>query len=149
GNPVDARLDELDGARLAEVALGLLDAGPDPIARQPAGHEDDIAVRTSHATPAVRERLDLQQELLAASRPRGPLCRRRGHPSYRCSPLAFDLGPYRRRAERFCEELSREYYRHLAGHKPDLAIEPIYEAYADLFERDAVGRLRELNAAAG
>src|SRR5204863_5436270 len=45
-DPVDARLDELDGARLAEVALGLLDPGPDPIARQPAGHEDDIAVRT-------------------------------------------------------------------------------------------------------
>jgi hypothetical protein len=58
--------------------------------------------------------------------------------------LGFDLDRYRRRAERFCEELSREYYMHLAGHKPDLELEPIYRGYEDLFTRDAVGRLREL-----
>jgi hypothetical protein len=58
--------------------------------------------------------------------------------------LTFDLDDYRRRAERFSEELSREYYLHLAGHKPDLEIEPIYGGHADLFEIDAVKRLREL-----
>ena len=60
--------------------------------------------------------------------------------------MGFDLDEYRRRAERFCEELSREYYLHLAGHKPDLEIEAIYRGYADLFTRDAMGRLRELAA---
>jgi hypothetical protein len=58
--------------------------------------------------------------------------------------LGFDLDRYRRRAERFCEELSREYYLHLAGRKPDLELEPIYRAYEELFTREAVGRLREL-----
>jgi hypothetical protein len=58
--------------------------------------------------------------------------------------LEFDLDRYRERAERFCEELSREYYLHLAGHKPELALEPIYRRHEDLFSRDAVGRLREL-----
>jgi hypothetical protein len=60
--------------------------------------------------------------------------------------VTLELDPYRQRAEAFCEELSREYYRHLAGHKPDLEIEAIYQAYGDLFTRDAVGRLRELAA---
>jgi hypothetical protein len=58
--------------------------------------------------------------------------------------LRFDLDSYRRRAEGFSEELSREYYLHLAGRKPDLEIEPIYRGYADLFTGEAVGRLREL-----
>jgi hypothetical protein len=58
--------------------------------------------------------------------------------------LRFDLDHYRRRAEGFSEELSREYYLHLAGRKPELEIEPIYDGYADLFTREAVGRLREL-----
>jgi hypothetical protein len=58
--------------------------------------------------------------------------------------LGFDLDLYRRRAERFCEELSREYYMHLAGRKADLELEPIYGAYEDLFTREAVGGLREL-----
>jgi hypothetical protein len=62
--------------------------------------------------------------------------------------LSFDLDEYRRRAERFCEELSREYYLHLAGHKPELEIEPIYQGYADLFATEDVERLRELCGAA-
>jgi hypothetical protein len=57
--------------------------------------------------------------------------------------LPFELDSYRRRAENFCEELSREYYLHLAGRKPDLELEPIYRGYADLFTREAVGRVRE------
>ncbi|MGH2965642.1 MAG: hypothetical protein ACRDMH_09720 [Solirubrobacterales bacterium] len=60
--------------------------------------------------------------------------------------MGFDLDRYRQRAERFCEELSREYYLHLAGRKPDLELEPIYRGYEDLFTRDAVARLRELVA---
>lgn len=57
--------------------------------------------------------------------------------------MGFDLDRYRGRAESFCEELSREYYLHLAGRKPDLELEPIYAGYADLFTREAVGWLRE------
>jgi hypothetical protein len=62
--------------------------------------------------------------------------------------LSFDLDQYRRQAEQFSEELSREYYLHLAGHKPELEIEPIYQRYADLFSRQSVERLRELHGAA-
>ena len=62
--------------------------------------------------------------------------------------MSFDLDEYRLRAERFSEELSREYYLHLAGHKPELEIEPIYQGYADLFAREGVERLRELHDAA-
>jgi hypothetical protein len=61
--------------------------------------------------------------------------------------LPFDLDRYRERAETFGEELSREYYRHLAGHKRELEIEPIYATYADLFTRDSVMALRDLAAA--
>ncbi len=58
--------------------------------------------------------------------------------------MSFDLESYRERAERFGEELSREYYRHLAGHKPELEIEGIYDSYGDLFARDSVMALRDL-----
>jgi hypothetical protein len=63
--------------------------------------------------------------------------------------LPFDLDRYRARAETFGEELSREYYLHLAGHKRELEIEPIYERYADLFARDSVMALRDLAPADG
>jgi hypothetical protein len=63
--------------------------------------------------------------------------------------LSFDLDRYRERAESFGTELSREYYRHLAGHKRELEIEPIYETYEDLFTRDSVMALRDLAASAG
>jgi hypothetical protein len=62
--------------------------------------------------------------------------------------LSFDLDRYRVRAERFTEELGREYYLHLAGRKPELEIEPIYEGYRDLFSADVVGRLKERAGAA-
>lgn len=62
--------------------------------------------------------------------------------------MHFDLDRYRERAELFGEELSREYYRHLAGRKPDLEIERIYDSYADLFAREPVMALRDLAAAA-
>ncbi len=58
--------------------------------------------------------------------------------------MTFDLDRYRASAERFSEQLSREYYLHLAGHKPELEIEPIYEGYADLFTKEVVQRLKEL-----
>jgi hypothetical protein len=58
-------------------------------------------------------------------------------------PLAWDLDEYRRDAELFCEEINREYYLHLAGHKPDLAVEPIYDGHEALFERAAVERVGE------
>jgi len=62
--------------------------------------------------------------------------------------LSFDLETYRERAARFSEEISREYYRHLAGHKGELEIERIYDAHGELFERDAVMALREIAGSA-
>ncbi len=55
----------------------------------------------------------------------------------------MDLAGYRDRAERFTSALAREHYRHYAGLKPDLELEPIYTAGADLFTREAVERLRD------
>src|SRR5262249_14193840 len=69
-------------------------------------------------------------------------------PAYRCKALAWDLDRYRVDAESFLEELDREYYLHLAGHKPDLALEPIYERHAGLFERDSVERIAAAREAA-
>jgi hypothetical protein len=60
----------------------------------------------------------------------------------------FDLDAYRERAEGFLEEIDREYYLHLAGHKPELEIEPIYERYGELFEGEAVERIREASGRA-
>ena len=62
--------------------------------------------------------------------------------------MAWDLDLYRRDAESFLEEIDREYYLQGAGHKPDLAIEPIYERFESLFERDAVDRIAEARGAA-
>jgi hypothetical protein len=64
--------------------------------------------------------------------------------------VAWDLDEYRRQAELFLEELDREYYLHLAGHKPDLGVEAIYDRHAPLFERGAVERVgAERGAATG
>jgi hypothetical protein len=71
-----------------------------------------------------------------------------GHRPIVASTLPFELDRYRERAESFGEELSREYYRHLAGHNRELDIERIYEEYADLFARDSVVALRELAGSA-
>jgi hypothetical protein len=61
--------------------------------------------------------------------------------------VAWDLDAYRSDAEAFTEELSREYYLHLAGHKPELALEEIYGRHEQLFEREAVERIGEERAA--
>jgi hypothetical protein len=63
--------------------------------------------------------------------------------------VALDLDSYRNDAERFCEELDREHYLHLAGHKRELEIAPIYERHASLFSRESVEGLREAVPAAG
>jgi hypothetical protein len=62
--------------------------------------------------------------------------------------LAWDLDRYRRDAESFLEEIDREYYLQGAGHKRDLDIEPIYERYGPLFEREAVDRIAQARGAA-
>jgi hypothetical protein len=54
-----------------------------------------------------------------------------------------ELDGYRRQAERFCEQIDREYYLHLSGRKRSFEIEPIYESHAELFSREAVAGLRE------
>ncbi|HYU59372.1 MAG TPA: hypothetical protein VEK39_01300 [Solirubrobacterales bacterium] len=59
------------------------------------------------------------------------------------------LDSYRRRAERFCEELAREHYLQAAGHKRELEIEAIYARHGELFAGDAIERLRELVGRAG
>jgi hypothetical protein len=61
--------------------------------------------------------------------------------------VTLDLDSYRDRAESFLEELDREYYLHLAGHKSELEVETIYERYGSLFERDAVERIGEARRA--
>jgi hypothetical protein len=47
------------------------------------------------------------------------------------------LDEYRSEADRFLAELEEEHYRHLAGLKDRLEIEPIYEAHAGLASLDA------------
>ena len=61
---------------------------------------------------------------------------------------SLDVDAYRRDAAAFLEEIDREYYRHLAGHKAELEIEPIYERHAGLFGRERLDGLRELAAGA-
>jgi hypothetical protein len=61
--------------------------------------------------------------------------------------VTLDLDSYRERAESFIEELDREYYLHLAGHKSELEVEAIYERFEDLFEREAVERIGEIRQA--
>ena len=61
---------------------------------------------------------------------------------------ALDLEKYRSEAEAFCEALDREYYLHLAGHKGELEVEPIYQLHGELFSRGAVEELRELAGSA-
>ncbi len=57
--------------------------------------------------------------------------------------MFLDLDTYRHGAEAFVGEIDLEYYRHLAGHKPELEIEPIYERHAGLFDRSMVAAIRE------
>ncbi|MBV8219388.1 MAG: hypothetical protein JO325_13055, partial [Solirubrobacterales bacterium] len=60
----------------------------------------------------------------------------------------MELDAYRQSAETFTEELMREYYRHHAGLQDRFEIEPIYARHADLFTRDSVEALRDLDARA-
>jgi hypothetical protein len=61
-----------------------------------------------------------------------------------------DPQSYRLEAEEFAAELSREHYLHLAGHKPELEIEPIYVRHRRLFELPEVAALRDaLDRASG
>jgi hypothetical protein len=53
------------------------------------------------------------------------------------------LDSYRERAERFLEEIDREYYLHHSGRKRSYEIEPIYRRHGELFSRAAVESLRE------
>jgi len=55
--------------------------------------------------------------------------------------LPWDLDDYRREAEVFCEEIDREYYLHLAGHKPELEVEAIYERHERLFTWESAQRI--------
>jgi oligoendopeptidase F len=60
-------------------------------------------------------------------------------------PTIRELDGYREEADRFQAELMEEYYLHLAGIKPDLELEPIYERHAELTTLDAA---RSIGAAA-
>ncbi len=60
----------------------------------------------------------------------------------------MDLDAYRHSAETFMTEMMREYYLHYAGLQDSFEIEPIYARHADLFARDSVLALRELDARA-
>jgi hypothetical protein len=53
----------------------------------------------------------------------------------------MDVHQFEKRAEAFQEEINREYYQALAGHKEQLEIAAIYERYADLFAEDTVRAL--------
>jgi hypothetical protein len=53
--------------------------------------------------------------------------------------VLFDA--YRREAEAFVSEIGLEHYLHFAGLKPNLEIEPVYEAHASLFTPEAVAGL--------
>jgi hypothetical protein len=57
--------------------------------------------------------------------------------------MSLDLNAYREDAQRFLEQIDREYYLHLSGRKPDLEIDAIYAAHGDLFSAGAVDALRE------
>ena len=56
--------------------------------------------------------------------------------------LLADLALYRDDAERFSEEIDREYYLHYSGRQESFEIEAIYERHAELFTRAAVEELR-------
>ncbi|HXV58855.1 MAG TPA: hypothetical protein VD704_13400 [Gaiellaceae bacterium] len=62
---------------------------------------------------------------------------------------ASSLDAYRDEADRFIAALDEEYYRHYAGLKDALELEPIYERFADLTTLPACGRLAEEAEAGG
>jgi len=60
----------------------------------------------------------------------------------------MDLDAYRDAAETFITELTREHYRHYAGLQDTFEIKPIYERHRDLFTRESIEALRDLDARA-
>ncbi len=62
--------------------------------------------------------------------------------------MPLDLDAYRADAEAFIGAIDREYYLHLAGHKEELEIEPIYERHGNLFEAGVVSEIRDAFGAA-
>jgi hypothetical protein len=59
------------------------------------------------------------------------------------APAALrDLDAYREGADRFVAELNEEFYLHYAGHKDELALEPIYERHSELTTLEACRGLR-------
>src|SRR5436190_6271607 len=140
--------DDLPRGGLGIAALGFGDLGADTVARKRTGDEHDVAVAAGDALAAVRQRLDIERQFVAAPRPllRGGLF---AHPRpIVAAALGWDLDEYRREAELFLEEIDREYYLQGAGHKLDLEIEPIYERHEALFEREAVEGIGEARRAA-
>lgn len=62
---------------------------------------------------------------------------------------AFDRSAYERDLGAFLAEREEELYQHGAGLRDQLALGPIYERYASLFDRDKVDALRRLLDAGG
>ena len=60
----------------------------------------------------------------------------------------MDLDAYRHSAETFLTELTGEHYRHYAGLQDTFELEPIYERHRDLFKRESIEALRDLDARA-
>lgn len=54
----------------------------------------------------------------------------------------MDLDAYRTRASEFLEKVQAERYRHLAGLKDTLSVEPIYHEFQDLWTEAAVAELK-------
>jgi len=56
-------------------------------------------------------------------------------------PSARELDQFREQTDRFIADLDEEYYRHYAGLKDTLDLEPIYERYGELTTLEAAQRL--------
>lgn len=56
-------------------------------------------------------------------------------------PTPRELDDYREQADRFIAAIDEEYYLHFAGHKDELALEPIYERFADLTSLEMANRV--------
>lgn len=62
-------------------------------------------------------------------------------------PLPFDISQYRVSAERFLEEIEREYFEHYAGRKETTDFAGIYDAHAVLFTEESIRALQALKKA--
>ena len=75
GDPLWARLEDLEGARMGIAALALVDYGAHAVAGNGSGDEDHIATvtETRHALASEGERVDLQLELVSSLWTGGPV----------------------------------------------------------------------------